>query len=336
MKIAVRAPARIDLAGGTLDIHPLHALIDGAVTVNAAISLGVEVRMAPRADGGLLLVSEDLERRLEIDSDEAVQEGEIDDWTLPLRLIRHFLPDGGAEIRIRSEVPAGSGLGGSSALAIALITALVQWRNLPLRKREIIGIAAAAEAAALRTPTGVQDHYPAAYGGFSALWFPLQGCRREALALKRSFPSELHNRLILGYSGVSRFSGANNWEVFKRAFDADRSTLSALREIREAAMRMRQALLESDVERVGNCLRAEWRARVRLTEGIETPETKSLFKSLERAGASAVKICGAGGGGCFLALASDGRRAAVEQAIGEAECRVLDYRFSDSGVQAIE
>ncbi|MGB6429913.1 MAG: hypothetical protein WBF06_04965, partial [Candidatus Acidiferrales bacterium] len=126
MRIESRAPTRVDLAGGTLDIWPLYLFHEGALTVNCAIARYASCVIETRPEGrrGITLVSTDTRRKESFASLEALRRARP--YRLPLlaHLVRFFGPTVGFTLTTNSEVPAGAGLGGSSAMAVAICAAL--------------------------------------------------------------------------------------------------------------------------------------------------------------------------------------------------------------------
>ena len=320
MKVKVFAPTRIDLAGGTLDIYPLYLFAGGGVVLNVAIDLFAQVDIEVREDSRITVEAADLGLSLEAEElNEFVSKAENTPLDLVARVLQFYRPRQGLNIFISSKVPAGSGLGGSSALLISLSTGLVQLENIPSSKKQIIDFGSDIEAQSLRVPTGKQDYFPAAYGGFNALWFELPGIRREELVFSKAFRQELQSQIILGYSGASRFSGLNNWNVVKQYIDNEK-----VAKIKQTAFSMYQCLKEENLEGFSDCLVQEWSNRKELATGVTSVVIENIFAAAYQAGAQASKICGAGGGGCFITLAREG--------CGE----IMDYRFSDKGVRIVE
>ncbi|MDA2933801.1 GHMP kinase [Acidobacteria bacterium AH-259-D05] len=331
------APTRIDLAGGTLDIHPLYLFEGGGLTLNVAIDLCTEVELEKRSDQWIRIEATDLDLVLEGSGlEELKSKGKFAPLDLVLRILNFYKPGCGLTVRTRSNVPPGSGLGGSSSLLVCLSTALIQLENLPFNKAQIIDLGANIETQSIRVPTGKQDYFPPAYGGFSALWLELQGVRREKLELSRQFKNQLQHQMLLGYTGATRFSGASNWSMMKRYIDGEDDTVARMRKIKETALAMYESLKQEDLNKFAQCLSMEWDNRKGLAEGVTTQEIERIFTSAAQAGALANKICGAGGGGCFVSLVRDGCRQAVSKAIQSNGGQILDYRFADSGVQVIE
>src|SRR5437660_9207748 len=164
MIIESSAPTRVDLAGGTIDIWPLYLFHPGATTVNFALSLGAHCRIETRDDDRIILESRDLKMRFETSLgriDELFHEERLE---LLTKLVHFFKPTTGFHLTAFSEVPAGAGLAGSSALNIACIGALNRLVGNRYSEQEFVTLAANIETTVIRTPAGFQDYYPALFG----------------------------------------------------------------------------------------------------------------------------------------------------------------------------
>ncbi len=230
MRIESRAPTRIDLAGGTLDIWPLYLFHEGAVTVNCAITryASCVIESTSEKSKRIVLASRDTKRRESFPSLEALFRARRYKLPLLAHLVRVFRPSGGFTLTTDSEAPAGAGIGGSSAMAVAICAALDHLTGAGLRREDWIHISRDVEAVVIRVPTGTQDHYPPAFGGAAAIVLAPGGERRESLGCDLD---ELERRLVLCYTGRPRQSGINNWEVFKRHIDGDRRVAQNLEKI---------------------------------------------------------------------------------------------------------
>lgn len=330
MRVHAYAPTRIDLAGGTLDLWPLYLLYPGALTLNLAITRYAHCVVAPRRDRRVVLISRDSDDREEFASLAALEERRRSRLPLLAELVAHFGPPKGLWMTTWSEAPAGSGLGGSSALAVAVCAALSRWLRLRISPAEWIPLARDIEARVLGVPTGEQDHYPAVYGGAAAIHLEPGRTRREALAVD---VEALESRLLLVYTGKPRRSGTNNWEVFKEVLDGNRRLRSNFAQITATAIAMRQALLNEDWSGVGRLLAQEWQTRRRNAPAISTPFIDRLVRVGRRHGAQAAKACGAGGGGCAVFYTPPQRRAAVAAALAGAGATLLPVRIARRGVQ---
>ena len=327
MRIASSAPTRIDLAGGTIDIWPLYLFHDGATTVNAAISLRAHAQLEPRTDGRVELRSIDTERTVS-----AAHWSALDgrgDLSLLALLARHYGLEN-ATLVTRGESPAGAGIAGSSALTIAVCGALSRWNSEPDDPEALLRVAMNVECQAIRVPTGVQDYRPALYGGIAAVELRVEGIKRVGLNVD---PAELERRIVLAYTGAPRNSGTNNWEITKRHTDGDRHIFDCFERIRDTAAAMRIALERADWDEVGRQVAIEWDNRKRLAPGVTTPTIDDLIARAKAAGATAAKVCGAGGGGCLFCYGPPAVRTAIANALAAGGARLLDYRIETEGLR---
>ncbi len=323
-----RAPARIDLAGGTLDIYPICQLEPEAVTVNLAIDRLATARVRVRDDGRFVLAARD--RRLRVVCRERAELRAAGPLALHRQVALHLGPAGGVEIETRSGVPAGSGLGGSSTLVVAMLHALAGAGGPRLGRAALLRTAGELEARVIGVPTGSQDHVGALYGGLSVVTFPPGGPQRRALPLD---VDALAARLVLVYTGVPHDSATNNWEITKRYVDGDRRVRARIAAVADAARALLAALRAGDLDAAGRAMAAEWEARKRLAPGVTTPGIEALADAVGEAGALATKACGAGGGGCVVVWCRDGTRRAVAAAARAAGGRVLPFRAERRGVR---
>jgi D-glycero-alpha-D-manno-heptose-7-phosphate kinase len=328
--IRATAPARIDLAGGTLDIYPLYLFEEFGLTVNAAISLGSEAVVTPRDDRKIVLRADDIDREQYADTLDALDLNA----ELPLlaRIARHYLKDydRGVNITTRNKAPHGSGLGASSCLLIALSGALNELTGGGLSKRELILTGSELEAQVIRIPTGQQDYIAAAHGGVNAIWFEVGGFRVEPLGAEAV--KELNERVILSFTGISHFSGTSNWAMMRRYIDNAGDTQEKLRGIKATSMAMRQAVQAGDWAGFAGLIDEEWCNRRELADGVSTDKIENIIASARNAGALASKICGAGGGGCMITVIEPGDREKVEAAIRAADAKVLPFEVEADGL----
>lgn len=325
--VSAAAPTRIDLAGGTLDLWPISQLVPGAVTVNVAVELRARATVIPRDDGRVVVISRDrgtrAARRAPLGPSDL--RGPLS-W--PLRLAAALGPDRGYTLDLRAEAPAGAGLGGSSALGVAIAWALDRFAGRKTSREVLLRQVQNLETAEIRVPTGNQDYLAAVHGGLRAYRPALAGTEVEAIPL----PLGLEGRLVLVYTGVPRASGMSNWDMFRRFVDGERRTVEGMEAVARLAAAMRDALRAGDLDEAGRLLGEEGRVRERLAPTVSTPLLRKVAASARRAGALGTKVCGAGGGGCLVALAARGREEAVRRAVATAGGRDLPVRYARRGV----
>jgi D-glycero-alpha-D-manno-heptose-7-phosphate kinase len=355
MKVSAIVPTRIDLAGGTLDVYPLYLFEDGGLTVNAAVNIYGHVTVEERPDARIYIHSEDTGAEETFASLAKMPMG--GDLDLVKRALRFYRPHCGLNVTLRSEAPCGSGLGASSALLMALSSALNEIENLGLSKDRIIDLGANIEAQVIGIPTGKQDYFPPLFGGVCSIWFDVDGHRLEGVCsiwfdvdghrLERldegnDLIVRLNERLILTFTNINRFSGVTNWAILKRYIEKEGDTVAHLRRIKEVARALRQSLVASDrsadrsrrsLDEFARLLAIEWENRKALAEGVTTPEIDAMIAAAEAKGARASKLCGAGGGGCMITYAEPENVPAVREALMEAGATLMPFRIVPEGIR---
>ena len=244
-------------------------------------------------------------------------------------MARHYQLDN-VTLTTRGESPAGAGIAGSSALTIALCGALARWSGGSSAPEHLLQVAMNIECQTIKVPTGVQDYRPALYGGIAAIELRTDGVHRVALDVN---PRELERRIVLAYTGAPRHSGTNNWEITKRHIDGDRHVFDCFERIRDTAVALRAALLREDWDEVGRQIATEWDNRKRLAPGVTTPGIEDLVTRASAAGATAAKVCGAGGGGCLFCYGPPEAKPAIAAALASAGARLLDYHVETEGLR---
>lgn len=329
-RITARVPVRADLAGGTLDLWPLYVFHPGSRTVNVAISLWAECDVESLTDSSIEVVFTDTRFRGKYESVAAVAADER--VALIAMALNHFHLSG-IRITTRTEAPRGSGLGGSSALAVALVRALSAFAGDPVEGDSLLHLVRDLETRMLGVPAGVQDYYPPVYGGLAALHLEPGAIVRRPISLPLP---ELAEHMVLHYSGVAHFSGTNNWQMFKGQIEGDERVRKGFATISRISVEMERALENRDLRAAAVALNAEWEARKQLIDGISTPEVDEVISTAVAAGAWAGKVCGAGGGGCIVILTPPDRRKKVLAALAKAPGKTLDVAPVATGITVEE
>lgn len=335
LRIHSRAPTRIDLAGGTLDLWPLHLFFPGAATIHLGIDLWAETELEELVSSSPLsgmVVLRSIDQKVEykfplhkcLAAEPLVHALQFPPGLLlHAKLLEHFVKLAsqrgtlnelsGIRLSTSAQSPAGAGLGGSSALAISMAGALRAWierRELPNAREDSrallldeIELVRDIETTVIRVPAGAQDYYGAMFGGLEKItWGPARSSERF------DYPTEtldgLGDRMLLFYSGTSRNSGINNWHLYKTLID-DTEKVSAVsedfRQIVDATSKLHLALKQQNWKLIGEAIDQEFQARRHLAPGISTPEIdRALDLARKERNSTVGKICGAGGGGCFF------------------------------------
>jgi D-glycero-alpha-D-manno-heptose-7-phosphate kinase len=334
MLIESKAPTRVDLAGSTLDIWPLYLFHPGAVTLNAAISRYAHcvIETHTPGDESIKLVSLDTKRAENFASFAKLARAKRFRLPLLAEIVKFFRPEGGFTLTTNSEAPAGAGIGGSSAMAVSICAALDRFTGAGRSKVDWIHISRDAEAIVIHIPTGMQDHYPPAFGGAAAIELIPGGERRIEINVNLD---ELERRLVVCYTGKPRQSAINNWGVFKAHIDNKKPVVSNLERISQIAQKMRTALEAGNWRETGRLMHDEWTFRRRNLPTISTKTIDRIIENSRRNGALAGKVCGAGGGGCVVLLIEPDARERVEKSVVESGGELLPMQIDRQGVTVV-
>jgi len=324
------APTRIDLAGGTLDLWPLHLFFDNPPTLNAAIDLYATVELTARRDKTIIVESRDLGSKAKFRSLAALPEKHP--LVLLIKLIRFYQPKTGLHLITNCQAPAGSGIGGSSALNIALNGALNRFTNKRYTREQMIEIAKNIETQVIDVPAGTQDYYSAMYGGVQSIQPGMVKTEPRHLPIDLK---DLNRRFVLCYTGQPHHSGINNWSVYKKTIDGNAKTLKSLSRIAEVTRGMEKQLAQGRLTRFEHWFNEEWKARKALAPGISTAKMDRMILAAKKQGALAAKVCGAGGGGCVAFFVPLRKREAIIQALQKHGGNVLNFKFVSRGLRVV-
>ena len=340
MFIRSRAPLRLGLAGGGTDVSPYCDEFGGAI-LNATIDYYAYVTLEPLTTGRIEFVSADL-RAIASYPAQAVLEndGNLDLFKAVYNhIVRNF--NGGNPLSLRMstrvDVPAGSGLGSSSTLVVAMLAAYVEWLNLPLGDYELAHMAFVIEREEAGLQGGKQDQYAAAFGGFNFMEFGANGrVLVNPLRVKDWVVSELEASLLLYFTGKSRTSANIIEEQSRNVRDRNAPALHAMHSIKEEAFRMKECLLRGDFGHLHEVLRSSWESKKRMASQISNEHIERMYACALEAGAHCARISGAGGGGFMIFLTDPIHKDKVADALRASHEGGITYgcHFTTGGVQA--
>ncbi|WP_292229857.1 dehydrogenase [Brevundimonas sp.] len=333
--LRARAPLRLGFAGGGTDLSPF-CDTHGGFIMNATVALYAYAHLTPRNDDQVLF--EALEQN-ESFTHRATEQLPIDSTTLLHRgvynrVVRDF--NGGhpipVTVRTTVDVPSGSGMGGSSALVVALLEAFRAHLALPLGEYDLARLAFSIEREDLKLSGGKQDQYAAAFGGFNFMEFHDQDrVIVNPLRLPTGVIRELEASLVLYYTGQSRSSAQIIETQREKVKIADQKSLSAMQQLKQEALDMKEALLTSDFDRIAATLRRGWEAKKATSSAISNTEIERILELALTQGAVAGKVSGAGGGGFLMILCPPERRQRVVDVLERQDGRLLPCKFTKEG-----
>lgn len=334
--VTVSAPTRIDIIGGTLDLWPLHQILPKCATINFGITLDATTHLEFTSHEHHVLESTDQKVSVTCSRDELAK-----NVVLPLhaKIIAALWPKDAPSLKLKTSAmsPAGAGLGGSSALAVTIAWAVLQARkatfgiDLPT-EHQLVDIVKDIESEIIHAPTGVQDYWGAIKGGLNILTFPPGNTSVQQV--KNNILKQLQDDLIVCFSGQSRASAMNNWQIYRDFFDRKTATIDLLTKMGQCAFDAKQAVEAGDFDELMRLSVKEWQLRCQLWPGIETEVTRQISEQARAAGAYSSRVCGAGGGGVMSILAKPSAREHVIKEIEKVGGTVLHQaRISTQGLR---
>lgn len=324
---------RISYAGGGTDFESYYRQFGGLV-ISAAISKYFYVFVSPNGDGNLEVSSSDLRTYLRYEGAESPL-GIGGDIKHAEAAFARFGVHKGYSVFMASEVAGGSGLGGSSAVAVALIKALSTLRNRPLDKQLLAEAACDLELGQLQMPIGRQDQFASAFGGVNAIEFTGAGVRVIPLDLDAGTLGRLEACTMLFFTGSSHDSSRILRAQEENTRARSSGTMEALHAIRHTAGRARERLLAGDPDALGPLLHESWEAKKALAEGITTGVIDAAYAAALQAGATGGKIAGAGAGGFLLLYAPPDRQPKISAALHALGLLRTDFHFDFTGARVL-
>ncbi|MCX7830988.1 MAG: hypothetical protein N2445_08030, partial [Acidobacteria bacterium] len=313
------------LVGGSLDLWPIGIIIPGSLTVNFAINLYARVEARKIREKFLRLVSEDYGISYEYKKGK-----EIGKLPLIESICDHYGVSEGWEITVRSDFPTGSGLGGSSAISVALSGVLNEIKEQKENPQKTVSVLRDLEARNLKIPTGVQDFWPSILGGALAIHY--RPGIDDVESLGQVFPF-LKERIVVAYTGKSHFSAEMNFELYRNFLEGNKTVVKAMEAISKSSLEFYNAIKNGDFDAAGDAMLEEWHNRKKLSPKIATKKMEELEKCALKSGATGAKCCGAGGGGSMVFMVKLGMKRSVELALIEHGATVLNAEPVNSGVK---
>ncbi len=335
MIIRSKAPLRLGLAGGGTDVSPYSDIYGGAI-LNATISLYANASLEPLDNGKIEFVALDRDEKISFNSADFLEVGKM----LPLhigvynRIVKEFSKKP-LSFRLSTfvDAPAGSGLGTSSTLMVAILGAFVEWLNLPLGEYDIAHLAYDIERVDLAMSGGKQDQYAATFGGVNFMEFLKDDqVIVNPLRIKQDYLNELSNNLVLYYTKTSRFSSDIINSQSKSVKDKNQTAIEAMHKLKEQAVMMKRTLAVGDINKIGEILDFGWQHKKQMAKGITSPEIDNIYSSAINAGATGGKISGAGGGGFMIFYCPRNTKYQVIEALSKFGGSIHPYIFINEGL----
>lgn len=334
MIIRSRAPLRLGIAGGGTDVSP-YSDIYGGVVLNATINMYTYCTIVPTDDGKILFEATDRHEifetssksKLDLTGDLLLHKGIYN------RIVEQF-NDGkplSMKLSTYSEAPAGSGLGTSSTLVVAIIKAYVEWLKLPLGEYDIAQLAYKIEREDLCLAGGKQDQYAATFGGFNFMEFSDKGVIVNPLRVKRWIINELECSLVLYFTGVSRSSSEIISEQINNAQSGNKKPIEAMHEMKKYAYDIKNYILTGNFNGLCESFKASWESKKKVATSITNKHIEKCYDLIMANGGKAAKVSGAGGGGFIMILCEPSQRKKLLEVLEKTDGQAYTINFDLDG-----
>lgn len=330
-----KAPLRLGLAGGGTDVSPYADLYGGAI-LNATIGMYAYATIKPLNGKKIHLKAVDRNEEVVVDATKKLAlNGKLDlAKGVYNRVVKDFVKKPLAfELTTYVDAPPGSGLGSSSTLVVAILGAFVEWLKLPLGEYDIAHLAYRIEREDLGMHGGRQDQYAATFGGVNYMeFYKNDKVIVNPLRVKEKWLHELENNLILFFTETSRLSSSIIAKQSENVKNKNAKSIDAMHSLKEQSVRMKEALLQGDIDGIGKILHYGWEHKKAMAKGISNPHIESIYHAAMKAGATGGKISGAGGGGFMIFYAPYNNKFGVIEALNKLGGRVMRYNFTQHGL----
>jgi D-glycero-alpha-D-manno-heptose-7-phosphate kinase len=335
MIIRSKAPLRIGLAGGGTDVSPYSDVFGGAI-LNATINLFAYATLIPRSDDTVIFNAVDKNETITTSLSEINKTGELQLLQGVAKYIheKYQLPQSGFELSTFVDAPAGSGLGTSSTLCVAIISAFAEWLNIPLGEYDIAQMAYDVERNYLGMAGGKQDQYAATFGGFNFMEFFGEKVIVNPLRVKEKYLNELENNILLYYTSTSRLSSTIIEEQQKNVNSKKDKSIDAMHKLKEQSIMMKEAILTGNLDVIGEILNFGWMYKKQMADGISNKLIDEIYETAISHGASGGKISGAGGGGFMIFYCPKNTRYTVMNALKSFGGEFKRFQFEEHGVRS--
>jgi D-glycero-alpha-D-manno-heptose-7-phosphate kinase len=336
--VKARAPLRLGLAGGGTDVSPYCDMYGGCIlnaTIDRYAYAVIKTLDVPEVR---FLATDQQQEKVEATHEPLVLNGTLDLHKAVYNHIVKYFNDGKSiplELITYCDAPAGSGLGSSSTLVVAMIRAFVELLNLPLDDYSIAQLAFKIEREKCGLLGGRQDQYSATFGGFNFMeFYPENRAVINPLRIKNWIICQLEASLVLFFSGISRESARIIADQSRNVESGAEERIEAMHGIKREAQIMKECMLRGDFDGIVRSMQDGWDAKKRSANTVSNPHIDKIYEAAIQAGASAGKVSGAGGGGFMLFYVPTEKRMDVTRILNGFPGDVSNCHFTKYGAQA--
>ena len=335
MKVRSKCPLRLGIAGGGTDISPYCDIHNGAI-LNVTINLYAHTILETIDGNSSYFRADDIftDDTLNISDRTDIGGSLMLHRAVYKRIMEQF--NGGEHIPVKvitsCDALPGSGLGSSSALIVSMIEAYRGLLSLPLGEYDVARLAFDIERRDCNLAGGKQDQYSATFGGFNFMEFEANDkVVVNPLRIRSNIVNELQASTLLYFTGTSRDSA----KIIKdqiNSVNTDDGSLDAMHRVKLSAYDIKAALLRGDIEGMAQLLKLSWEAKKATSTSISNHQIDHLENAIMNAGATSMKLSGAGGGGFLFIFVKPELKRNVQNKLEHLDGNLINFQYTNDGV----
>lgn len=330
-----KAPLRIGLAGGGTDVSPYCDIYGGAI-LNASISLYAHATIQLLNEPIVIVEAIDQHEKETHPLNQILPEGgklALLKGAINSIQKKYGVFENGFHLTTYVDAPAGSGLGTSSTLMVAIIGAFTEMKKLPLGDYDTAHYAFEIERNDLALAGGRQDQYAATFGGINYMeFYKNDKVIVNPLRIRSQYLHELEHNLLLFFTSTSRESAAIIKEQVKNVHGKNNESIEAMHHLKEQALMMKEALLLGELDKIGSILDYGFEQKRKMAKNISTGMIEEIYAAAKKAGATGGKISGAGGGGFMIFYCPGNTRHDVKETLSAFGGELKQFSFTQDGL----
>ena len=325
-------PVRISFSGGGTDMPEYYNEFGGNV-VTSTIDRFTYVILNLRNDDLIQAFSSDFQIHNPSATLEKLESNP--GMEIPIAALKHLNFKTGADVMISSDVPPGSGLGGSSSLTVNFVKILSILNKLKWKNEKVAETSFHIERNVLQHPIGKQDDYIAAFGGFNFIRFTKEQIHVEPIQMNRSTFDELQENLVLFFVGNTRKNTVVLSSQLQNVKEKRKETIEALHYVKGLSEEMNSALKQSDITHFGELLHKGWVAKKKFAKGVSNEDVDKMYDVALENGALGGKLTGAGGGGHMLFYCEKPKQDRLIEKMKNIGLKHIKFNFNSDGPKVL-
>lgn len=321
--ILTRTPFRMSFMGGGSDLKEFYSKNPGCV-ISTTINKYMYIFVHPFFDD-----------QIQIKYSKTELVSDIKDIQHPIvKEVLKVFNINGIDINSIADIPAGTGLGSSSAYTVGILNALYNYVDQQKSKDELARKACEIEIDTLKEPIGKQDQYATSYGGLNMIQFLSDGqVKVTPIEIENTIYKKLENNLLLFYTGKVRSASYVLYDQ-KKSLLSEKDKFDSLVQMTNLVKEAITCLKKSNTEKFGKILNENWHIKKTLSDKISNPDIDEIYSLAIKAGALGGKLLGAGGGGFLLFYCPLKKQEKLRLALRN--LKEVDFSFDNTGSTTIK